>query len=46
MIFPEGTRYNPNNQKKLENSWAYLESKGMDRLTHVLAPHTRGFEVK
>ena len=45
VIFPEGTRFNPQNSAKLERSQAYADSLGLPRLNHVLMPHTTGFEV-
>ena len=45
VIFPEGTRYDPNNEKKLRKSWTYSESNGIDKLNHVLVPRSTGFEV-
>ena len=45
VIFPEGTRYNPTDQGKLQKSWKYCDSIGIQRLNNVLAPHSTGFEV-
>ena len=45
VIFPEGTRFDPQKSDKLERSQAYADSLGLPRLNHVLMPRTTGFEV-
>ena len=45
MIFPEGTRHSSNDHRKLQKSWAYSDSFGLERLNNVLMPRSAGFEV-
>ncbi len=45
MIFPEGTRHSHNAHRKLQKSWAYSDSFGLERLNNVLMPRSAGFEV-
>ena len=45
VVFPEGTRFNPQKPEKIEKSQKFAESLGLPKLDQVLTPHTTGFEV-
>ena len=46
VLFPEGTRFNPDRVKQIERSWSYAETEGLEKFHNVLVPHTKGFEVR
>eukprot|EP00048_Salpingoeca_helianthica_P018070 m.240550 g.240550 ORF g.240550 m.240550 type:complete len:388 (+) comp23471_c0_seq1:140-1303(+) len=41
-IFPEGTRFNPDNASALAASRAFAQLQGLPPLAHVLVPRTKG----
>ncbi|GAU99181.1 hypothetical protein RvY_10217 [Ramazzottius varieornatus] len=43
IIFPEGTRFNPNNPEALTSSQEYAKKEGLPALQHVLSPRTKAF---
>ncbi|XP_021375347.1 1-acyl-sn-glycerol-3-phosphate acyltransferase epsilon-like [Mizuhopecten yessoensis] len=45
VIFPEGTRYNPEIPKVLERSRAFAREKGLKELTNVLSPRTKALHA-
>jgi len=45
VIFPEGTRYNPNKKKVIEDSKRHATEIGVKPLDYVLMPRSRGFEM-
>lgn len=45
IIYPEGTRFNPNNTEVIEKSLAYAEKKGLKSLKYHLTPRIRGTEM-
>ncbi|XP_054711785.1 1-acyl-sn-glycerol-3-phosphate acyltransferase epsilon-like [Uloborus diversus] len=45
VIFPEGTRYNPQSSDIIEKSRAFAKSRGLVPLKHVLTPKHRGFHI-
>jgi len=45
VIFPEGTRLNPEMTKSIENSKKFSKSQGVPPFSHVLHPRTRGFHT-
>ncbi|XP_042901542.1 1-acyl-sn-glycerol-3-phosphate acyltransferase epsilon isoform X1 [Parasteatoda tepidariorum] len=45
VIFPEGTRYNPEMPNVIEKSQAFARERGLVPLKHVLTPKYRGFHL-
>ena len=45
VIFPEGTRYNPNLADIIRKSEQYAQEQGMDPLKHHLTPRTKAFQL-
>lgn len=45
VIFPEGTRFNIENPKKIKQSQDFAEKCGLPKFNQVLTPRTTGFEV-
>lgn len=45
VVFPEGTRYNPENKKVIERSKVYAEKNGFPVLEHVLTPRLKALQL-
>ncbi|KAG8178308.1 hypothetical protein JTE90_026279 [Oedothorax gibbosus] len=45
VIFPEGTRYNPENLDLIEKSRSFANERGLVPLKHVLTPKYKGFYI-
>ncbi|XP_076141686.1 1-acyl-sn-glycerol-3-phosphate acyltransferase epsilon [Alosa pseudoharengus] len=45
VIFPEGTRYNPENRKVISDSQAFATKEGLAVLQHVLTPRMRASHI-
>ncbi|XP_055945741.1 1-acyl-sn-glycerol-3-phosphate acyltransferase epsilon-like isoform X2 [Argiope bruennichi] len=45
VIFPEGTRYNPEASEMIEKSQSFAKDRGLVPLKHVLTPKYKGFHI-
>jgi len=45
VIFPEGTRFNPELTKCIKKQKQFVESKGLEQLKYVLYPKTKALQV-
>ncbi|GFQ96206.1 1-acyl-sn-glycerol-3-phosphate acyltransferase epsilon [Trichonephila clavata] len=45
VIFPEGTRYNPEASDMIEKSQSFARDRGLVPLKHVLTPKYKGFQI-